>query len=97
MLILVVYKNKQKNDLKILKTLKLNFLKGTLLHFWHGRQSDRNYVRREFILVKHKFDPAVDLIRNETNGLLKLSKKGQRMEKDIGKYFSMRKEDLNQV
>ena len=75
----------------------LNFEKGTLVHLWHGRQADRNYIRREFILVKHKFDPLIDLTRNETSGLLALSDSGQRMENDIKKYFLLRREDQNEV
>jgi hypothetical protein len=80
----------KKNLIKISK-------KGTLLHLWHGRQSDRNYIRREFILVKHKFNPLNDLTRNETNGLLALSNFGKRMEYDIKKYFLLRREDQSEV
>ena len=94
-----VFASLVKNFEKKCQTYRLNFsnVDGKIQHYWHGRLADRQYIRREFILVKHKFDISKDLIRNETTYILKLSQAGKRMEKDIRKYFSLRNEDITQI
>ena len=70
----------------------LGFVEGTLLHWWHGPKADRKYKDRWSILLKHGFDPDRDLQR-DTQGLWKLSQRGERLRRDIRLYFHQRNED----
>ncbi len=42
----------------------IGYLKGTILHHFHGAKKNRRYVERWDILRKHSFDPDRDLIRD---------------------------------
>lgn len=74
------------------KGLKLSYVKGTILHFWHGRFEDRKYRERWQILTQMAFDPLRDIGMTET-GLIQLTQPGQRLQKAIDDYFLGRKED----
>lgn len=69
---------------------------GTVLHYWHGRLSERGYGTRERILTRHKFDPYVDLKR-DTHGLWQLDDSHTdrycKMRDEIRSYFRSRNED----
>jgi len=70
----------------------IGFVSGTILHYWHGKKRDRRYVDRWQILVKHRYDPNKDLVR-DIRGVLKLTQAGLRMRDDIRAYFRARGED----
>lgn len=38
--------------------IRVNFVPGTILHYFHGTLKNRQYGEREQILVRHQFDPA---------------------------------------
>ncbi len=67
-------------------------LETTILHFWHGRRSDRGYDSRWRILVDNQFDPDRDLIRN-SDGLFSLSGNKPALLDAQRKYFRSRNED----
>lgn len=72
----------------------LGYVDGLILHYWHGRKGDRKYVERWDVLVKNKYDPKMDLIRDE-NGLLQLTDRSRKLKEDIRRYFLQRNEDAN--
>ena len=74
------------------KGLRLSYVKGTILHFWHGRFEDRKYKERWEILTKFGYDPLEDVGLTD-RGLLQLTKKGQRFQYALDDYFRGRKED----
>lgn len=74
------------------KDFKVGNINGTILHEWHGSLENRKYKERWSILVDNNFDPVQD-ITVDRQGLIQFTKKGERMERDIQKYFLERKED----
>lgn len=68
---------------------------GTILHHWHGKKRDRQYGSRWKILVRNKFDPATDLVR-DWQGLWRLrveSPRQIRLRDEVRRYMSSRNED----
>ena len=65
---------------------------GVCLHYWHGPKPERRYRTREDILVKHQFNPDVDLKR-DWQGLYMLTNRAPQLRRDIQRYFAERKED----
>lgn len=43
----------------------LGYVKGMILHHWHGKKKDRQYQSREQLLINAKFDPNVHLSRDD--------------------------------
>jgi hypothetical protein len=74
------------------KHMTLSYVPGTILHLWHGRLEDRKYRERWDILTKNQFDPATDAVFTK-KGVLVLTEKGKRLEKELLEYFVGRKED----
>lgn len=70
----------------------IGYVKGTILHHYHGPKAARKYVERWDILVKHKYDPTKD-VKYDTQGILQLSDQKIGLRDDIRKYFRQRKED----
>ena len=74
------------------KSLKVSYVDGSIIHYWHGSFTNRRYKERWDILTKNNFDPLADIGYTE-QGLVQLSDKGQRFEKYLDEYFAGRKED----
>lgn len=72
--------------------LTLGFVKGTIIHHWHGRIEDRKYQERWNILTKGEYKPSSDVVHNK-NGVLQLSQEGERLHPEFCAYFAGRKED----
>lgn len=72
--------------------LTLGFVKGTIIHHWHGRIEDRKYQDRWKILIKGQYNPSTDVVHNK-NGVVQLSVEGERLHKELIEYFEGRKED----
>lgn len=70
----------------------VGFVKGTIVHNWHGRKSDRGYRSRWQILTKSQFDPYAD-VYEDPQGLLRLEDDRIDLRDDIKKYFRSRNED----
>lgn len=70
----------------------VRYVPGTLLHWWHGKKRDRRYIDRWEILRQHQYDPERD-VRRDTQGLIQLSRPGERMRDDLRGYFRARNED----
>lgn len=71
---------------------KLGYVKGTILHHWHGRIADRRYRERWDIITKGYFDPCADIVKG-MDGLWRFTDIGKRLEGDIREYFVERRED----
>lgn len=67
---------------------------GRIEHHFHGPMERRNYVGRWEILIRHDFNPVVDLRRDE-QGLIQLAGKPH-LEHDIRMYNRNRFEDSNE-
>jgi hypothetical protein len=70
----------------------MGFVKGTLVHYWHGKKRDRQYRGRWEILKSNKFDPTRDL-HKDTQGLWVLHPSNNKLRDDLRKYFQSRNED----
>ncbi len=70
----------------------VGYVPGTLVHWWHGKKRDRRYIDRWEILQRHGYDPERD-VRRDTQGLVQLSRVGERMRDDLRNYFRSRNED----
>jgi hypothetical protein len=74
------------------KGLSLSWVRGTIMHHWHGALEKRKYRERWDILTKNSYDPLTDIGLTE-NGVIQMSRKGQRLIGPIEDYFMERDED----
>ena len=73
----------------------VGFVKGCLLHMWHGSKKQRFYIERWKVLIDNKFSPARDLKR-DAQGLWQLETHSPRQIKlrdQIRAYMRSRNED----
>jgi hypothetical protein len=86
------YKSKLEQFQANCANLKLGYVPGSILHYWHGRHADRKYVERWDILTKEQYDPVTDIYKSH-DGKVRLTKKGERLADQLLLYFLGRKED----
>jgi hypothetical protein len=60
---------------------------------YHGKRSDRGYLKRHDILLRHDFDPATDLAVSGDGGLQWTSDKPD-LHREVEAYFLSRREDI---
>jgi hypothetical protein len=74
----------------------VGIVSGTVMHYWHGRLSERGYGSRERILTAYQFNPTHDLKRDSA-GLYQLeddhTERFIHMRDKIRTYFRSRNED----
>lgn len=74
----------------------IGFMSGLLVHYWHGKKRDRRYWDRWQILVKHQYNPLMD-VEYDTQGLIQLVDHGDlrsiALRDDLRNYFRQRNED----
>lgn len=74
----------------------VGYVDGLITHNWHGHKKHRKYVERWDVLIKNKFDPVKDLVR-DNQGLFRLNmahgERSIRLRDDIRAYFRQRSED----
>lgn len=70
----------------------VGYVKGTLLHHWHGAKKDRAYYDRGSILTKAKFDPEKDLYR-DSQMAYQINPENIALRDGAQAYFRMRCED----
>ena len=73
----------------------VGYVKGTILHHWHGRLADRKYQERWVIMQKHKFDPRKHLKKNMYGVLEFTDEIPEGLVEDFRNYFKAREEDAN--
>ena len=83
--------NWEANAIKYLK-YNIGFMDGLVLHFWHGKKSNRKYHDRWKILVENKFDPLLDL-KKDSQGLWQLTDHNYKLRNDLRAYLAARNED----
>jgi hypothetical protein len=86
------YKTLLKLHEKKVRTFKVSWVDGTIVHFWHGSLENRRYKERWEILTRNNFNPMEDVEFTE-EGLIRLTADGRRLEKQLDDYFIGRKED----
>lgn len=74
------------------KGLRLGYAPIWIMHHWHGRFADRKYKERWSILTHEVYMPRLDIERNQ-EGILQLTKRGERLSQPITEYFEGRQED----
>lgn len=74
----------------------LGYTQGTIEHLFHGKKSDRGYLTRWGMFVKHGFDPHDDLKRN-SHGVLELATNKPELRHDFDLYLHSRNEDGNLI
>lgn len=81
--------------------MDVGFMKGHIVHYWHGKKKDRRYWDRWQILNDTRFDPGLDLVPNY-QGVYELSMRGTtdedfknsiRLRDLLRHYFRCRNED----
>jgi len=70
----------------------VGMMKGLALHHFHGKKSLRQYGKRDLILIRNHFDPALDLKR-DIQGVYQLTGHNPQLRDDVRKYFHARNED----
>jgi hypothetical protein len=70
----------------------MGVVKGLALHHFHGKKINRKYGTRDQILIKHDFNPDMDLKR-DIQGLYQLTTRDTEMAEEIRRYFRERNED----
>jgi hypothetical protein len=73
--------------------IKLGYVPGVIRHYFHGSKKNRKYLERRQILVDHKFNPLLHLVRNDFGLLLPSKECPEGLLEDIKKYFIERNED----
>lgn len=89
-----VLKTWQDRALKYVKK-NIGYVKGDIVHKWHGAKSTRGYKSRWQILVEEKFSPKTD-IKKDINGIWQLvteSERQIRLKTKIREYFRSRDDD----
>lgn len=76
--------------------LKLGYIDGTILHYWHGDLKLRRYKERWQILTDHQYDPLID-VYHDPIGLYQLTDSGKKLDRDLRDYFAGRLEDDTRV
>jgi hypothetical protein len=75
---------------------RIGAVPGIIEHRWHGRKTDRNYLGRWDMFLKHSFDPDTDLKRN-ANGILEWAGNKPELEREWDRYLRSRNEDANTI
>jgi hypothetical protein len=73
--------------------LKIGYIPTNIKHFFHGSKTNRKYLERNNILLKHGFDPFVHLKYDSQGVLVPTEKMSNEFLQDILTYFSQRNED----
>ncbi len=73
---------------------RATWVKGDLLHLWHGSCSERRYLERLLILKDEDFDPLLDVAISETGAWVWSSEKPN-LHGKVADYFRRRSSDLD--
>lgn len=79
---------------RVERTIQRNvgFVKGTIIHGWHGSFKDRKYRERWDILISCAYDPDAD-IKRDWQGLYTFDKVKPKLRDLLKQYFLQRNED----
>ena len=71
---------------------RVGYVRGRVLHLWHGERANRCYTERIDWLNQARFNPQTDL-RPGLDGLWEWAGESARLREQIRKYFFDRRED----
>ncbi len=71
---------------------RVGYVKGNILHYWHGKKKDRRYHDRWQILINNNYSPYRHIYR-DWQGLYQFDTDAIKLRDDIKKYFRSRNED----
>lgn len=71
---------------------EMNYIRGNIIHLYHGSLNNRQYFDRNWILIENNFDSTEDIVL-DFNGLYKWSSNKLLLQEKIRKYFQERKDD----
>ena len=71
---------------------RVGYVKGNIIHYWHGRKRDRGYHDRWQILIKNQYSPYRHVYR-DWQGLWQFDLDAIELRNDIKRYFRSRNED----
>jgi hypothetical protein len=74
-----------------IKNKNIGYCKNKIKVAFHGNREDRQYLRREKILMELNYRPSIDLVKSDC-GLRRIVNK--KIEKYLKKYFNERNEDV---
>ena len=74
----------------------LGYVKGSILHNWHGSKKSRQYQTRWTILTDQQFDPTRDIEKN-VQGVWELTGSKPVLRELLSNYLKSRNEDGNAV
>lgn len=80
------------NYRKLFENCSFGYIKGTIIHYWHGHLQNRFYNDRHEILIKNNYNPAIDIDYDENN-IIYLTEAGKRLKESILQYFFHRAKD----
>lgn len=83
--------NWQENAVRAINR-NVGYVYGVMLHYWHGKLTNRQYGNRNDILVRNKYNPLTD-IKKDINGLWQLNPEKWQLRDDLKSYFKIRNED----
>ncbi len=71
---------------------RATWLQGAVYHLWHGTRANRKYQVRNIPLLKHNFDPAVD-VRIGEDGAWHWATDKPALHEEVREYFFARRDD----
>lgn len=74
----------------------VGYVPGLLLHYWHGKKTQRQYTNRWKIIANNDFNPDTDLKR-DWQGLWQLTDRKPKLRDEIRHFFRARNEDSSDV
>jgi len=71
---------------------RIGYVDGIIIHHFHGKKRDRQYVSRWDILIKHNYNPDTD-ISYDLNRIIQFNGNKPELELDVHQYSHSRNED----
>ncbi|ATZ80598.1 hypothetical protein BMW23_0551 [Bodo saltans virus] len=73
--------------------VRFGYIKGKILHHFHGKKENRQYDKRKFIMREHKFDPYTQIKYNDEGIIVPTDKMNNSFIEELIEFFKQRKED----
>ncbi len=73
--------------------VKFGYVKGKILHYFHGKKENRQYDKRGALMLKHNFDPCAQLCYDENGVIVPTKNMDTLFLVELINFFKQRKED----
>jgi hypothetical protein len=74
------------------RLLRFGYVPGVIRHYFHGHKVNRRYRERWQILVEHKYDPQIHIMKNKDGLFVPTQECPPKLLEDIMEYFQQRNE-----